>query len=167
MRSNKCDLGVAACVVHEERILLVQEAKGPHQGLWGVPKGFVDEGETPFSATLRELKEECGIEGEIESIIGMRECVRNGQTAVFIVYLVKPLSIDVLVDENEIMNFGWFSFDEIQSIDWLSPTMQSIVMNTFSSKKRMQIHDVSNQRENPYFVHLFSNQNEILLEAIK
>ena len=46
MRSNLCDLGVAACVIHDERILLVQEAEGSHQGLWGLPKGVVEEFES-------------------------------------------------------------------------------------------------------------------------
>ena len=42
-----CDLGVAARVVRNHRILLVQEASGPHQDRWGLPKGHVDQGESP------------------------------------------------------------------------------------------------------------------------
>jgi len=167
MRSNQCDLGVAACVIHEGRILLVQEAKGPHKGLWGVPKGFVENGETPSSATIRELKEECGIDGRIDSVIGLRECVRNGQTAVFIAYLVKSISTDISFDNDEIMDIGWFSFEDLQSIDWLSPTMHSIASTSFTSSKQMTIHDISSQRGAPYVVYLGSNQNRILMEALR
>ena len=59
MRSNLCDLGVAACVVNKGRILLIKESKGPHSSKWGVPKGFVESGELPAQAALRELFEEC------------------------------------------------------------------------------------------------------------
>ena len=90
MRSNLCDLGVAACVVDNGRILLIKESKGPHSSKWGVPKGFVESGELPAQAALRELSEECGISGEIIGITALRERVKKGQTGVFVAYLVSP-----------------------------------------------------------------------------
>ena len=42
MPSLLCDLGVAARVVQDGKILLVQEASGTYQGKWGLPKGHVD-----------------------------------------------------------------------------------------------------------------------------
>ena len=63
MRPVTTDLGVAACLVEKNKILLVKEGKGPQNGLWGLPKGSVDEGELPQLAVKRELKEECGIFG--------------------------------------------------------------------------------------------------------
>ena len=61
MRAILTDLGVAACLIKNEAILLVKEASGPQKGRWGMPKGTVDEGELPSFAALRELEEECGI----------------------------------------------------------------------------------------------------------
>ena len=49
--------GVAAVVVKNRAILLVKEASGPHAGLWGLPKGTVEQNELPSQAVLRELKE--------------------------------------------------------------------------------------------------------------
>ena len=165
MRSNQCDLGVAACVIHDERILLVQEADGSHKGLWGLPKGFVEEGESPSAAAIRELQEECGIKGEILGIIGMRECVRKGQTALFIAYMLRPVSLDVSLKNKEIMNFGWHSLEEFESIDWISPTMQSLASASLSSNKIMKMFDISQQLGYPYSVHLMSNHEKILTEA--
>ncbi|MGB1660205.1 MAG: NUDIX hydrolase, partial [Candidatus Poseidoniaceae archaeon] len=47
MRTNSLvtggfDIGVAAAVVTESGILLVQEAKGSYAGCWGLPKGHVE-----------------------------------------------------------------------------------------------------------------------------
>ena len=47
MRPIKTDLGVAACLIENNKILLVKEAKGPQKSLWGLPKGSVDDGEFP------------------------------------------------------------------------------------------------------------------------
>ena len=58
MRPVETDLGVAACLIKESKILLVKEAKGPQKYLWGLPKGSVDKGELPHFAVRRELKEE-------------------------------------------------------------------------------------------------------------
>lgn len=165
MRSILCDLGVAACVVHDERILLVQEAAGNHEGLWGLPKGFVEEGEPPSAAAIRELEEECGITGEILGIIGMRECVRNGQTAVFLAYLIRPLSLDISSNSKEIMNFGWYPLENFESIDWISPTMQSFALTSLTSNQIMKMSDISQQLGYPYSVHLMSNNEKILTEV--
>ena len=50
MRAITTDLGVAACIVKKEKILLVKESRGSKAGLWGMPKGAVDEGEAPAKA---------------------------------------------------------------------------------------------------------------------
>ena len=86
MRPIPLDLGVAAIVLRDSKILLVQEAKGPHEGQWGLPKGYVNPGELPASAVVRELHEECGINGTVTGICGVRECVRNELARIFIAY---------------------------------------------------------------------------------
>ena len=54
--------GVAAVVTKNYQILLVKESAGRYSGHWGLPKGYVDEGELPRDAALRELREECAVE---------------------------------------------------------------------------------------------------------
>ena len=66
------DIGVAAAVVTNSSILLVQEAKGTYAGCWGLPKGYVEPNESIEAAVLRELKEETNIEGSISGFIGLR-----------------------------------------------------------------------------------------------
>ncbi len=62
MASVKCDLGVAAVIVKDNAVLLVKEATGRYSGHWGLPKGYVDDGELPRDAALRELREECDVD---------------------------------------------------------------------------------------------------------
>ena len=74
MRPILTDLGVASCLVDDDKILLVKEAAGPQKNRWGMPKGSVDSGELPHIAAIRELKEETGIAGSIVGVGGDREC---------------------------------------------------------------------------------------------
>jgi thiamine-phosphate pyrophosphorylase len=61
----------AAVVINENReVLLVKRTVEPKAGQWCLPGGFVEMGEDPEHACLRELKEETGLEGEIHQWAG-------------------------------------------------------------------------------------------------
>ena len=64
----------AACVVvidDFERVLLGRRSVEPQAGLWCLPGGFIELGERPEQAALRELHEETGITGKIEMLLGV------------------------------------------------------------------------------------------------
>ena len=49
-------------VLNESReVLLIKRAYEPFEGMWAMPGGHVDEGETAVQAAVRELAEETGI----------------------------------------------------------------------------------------------------------
>jgi ADP-ribose pyrophosphatase YjhB (NUDIX family) len=62
----------AACLVVTDaqgQILLVQRNVDPQKGLWCLPGGFIELGESPESAALRELYEETGLTGQIHKLL--------------------------------------------------------------------------------------------------
>ncbi|MBE0510489.1 MAG: NUDIX hydrolase [Chromatiales bacterium] len=54
-------LGVGAVVCHQKALLLVKRARPPGQGLWAIPGGRVQPGETMQAAAEREIREETGV----------------------------------------------------------------------------------------------------------
>ncbi len=54
-------IGVGAVVFHEGKVLLVRRGQPPAEGLWTIPGGRLEWGETLQQATERELLEETGI----------------------------------------------------------------------------------------------------------
>jgi ADP-ribose pyrophosphatase YjhB (NUDIX family) len=53
---------VVRCIArHEGKVLLCQRADDPRRGFWNTPGGFVESGETPRSAVIRETLEETGV----------------------------------------------------------------------------------------------------------
>jgi 8-oxo-dGTP diphosphatase len=59
-------LPVVRCVgavVHDTRgrLLLIQRGHQPHQGLWSLPGGRIEAGESPEEAVIREVREETGL----------------------------------------------------------------------------------------------------------
>ena len=57
-----------AAVVHDDKLLLVQRADN---GLWALPGGITDPGETLAETAWRELYEETGICGQISRFLGI------------------------------------------------------------------------------------------------
>jgi NAD+ diphosphatase len=52
------------------RYLVLRRAHEPFAGRWDLPGGFVEAGETPEQAVVRELAEETGLTVEVERILG-------------------------------------------------------------------------------------------------
>jgi mutator protein MutT len=61
--------GASIAVFKDRKVLLVKRGRAPFAGLWSLPGGKVEGGETPRQAACRELKEETGIDAEVEGII--------------------------------------------------------------------------------------------------
>lgn len=62
---------VKALVLRGEEVLLTRNSPhGPRPGLWTLPGGGVEHGESPVDALHRELAEETGLTGEVERLLG-------------------------------------------------------------------------------------------------
>ena len=153
MRTVTTDLGVAACLVEKDKILLVREGKGPQKGLWGLPKGSVDEGELPQLAVKRELIEECGIDIEILGLVGLRECLIKEIPAIFMAYLVHSKNSVIKIDNDEITDYGWFGVKDFQTLSWISEAMREIAEKAVTNYDGKMINDTE-KRGRSYFLYL-------------
>jgi 8-oxo-dGTP diphosphatase len=65
-------LAVDAAVRRGNEVLLIQRGNPPWKGSWALPGGFVDYGEDPVNAVLRELKEETNLDGKIIALLNVK-----------------------------------------------------------------------------------------------
>ena len=73
-------LAVSAAIIRDGRVLVTQRARGPGIGIWSMPGGVVEAGETLTEAIIREIKEETSLTIEPVALVGHREVVvRDGQ----------------------------------------------------------------------------------------
>lgn len=65
---------VSVIVVQDDKILLVKHRKGNRQ-YWVLPGGRLEYGETFFECAVREIKEETGLEVEVERFVFLSEAI--------------------------------------------------------------------------------------------
>jgi len=68
-------LPVVSTILEKDRkILLVKRGNIPYKGMWCLPSGFAETGETIEIAALRELEEETGVKAEITTFVDADSC---------------------------------------------------------------------------------------------
>jgi ADP-ribose pyrophosphatase YjhB (NUDIX family) len=70
-------LGASACVWRGDRVLIVQRGKPPLVGVWSLPGGAVEPGETVKAAACRELMEETGVAAELTQLVDIADVIRR------------------------------------------------------------------------------------------
>jgi ADP-ribose pyrophosphatase YjhB (NUDIX family) len=68
-------LAVSAAIFHDGRVLIVRRARPPAHGLYTLPGGGVELGETLEQAIIREVREETGLEIAPLALVGFREAI--------------------------------------------------------------------------------------------
>ena len=68
-------VAVGAIVIDKGTILLVKRNREPARGQWSLPGGRVELGETLREALVREVREETGIDVDVDGLIGTAERV--------------------------------------------------------------------------------------------
>ena len=84
---------VTGCIpVWEDKILLCRRAIEPRYGLWTLPAGFMENGETTTEAGKRETLEEANAEVEVEALFSLINIPYIDQ--VYLFFRAKLLNLD-------------------------------------------------------------------------
>ena len=110
MRPEVC---VGAIAVQGGRLLLVRRGRGPAAGVWSVPGGRVEAGETLAEAVLRELAEETGLEGMCDELVGWVERMGPDHHFVILDFAVTVLEPREPRAGDDAAEAEWVPLDEV------------------------------------------------------
>jgi 8-oxo-dGTP diphosphatase len=109
-------LAVSAAIFRDGRVLIVRRARPPAQGLYTLPGGGVELGETLEQAVVREVREETALEIEPIGLAGFRQAIaRDGSGRIERHFVILPFAArwiagDIVLNE------------ELVEAHWLAPT---------------------------------------------
>ena len=104
---------VRGAVFRDGQVLLVQEAA---DGLWSLPGGWADVGDSPAQAVEREIREESGYEAKAIKLMALQDRKLHHPPSPFDVYKVFflcELIGGAAKTSNESLAVGWFAPDEL------------------------------------------------------
>ncbi len=109
---------VSAIVIGEKGILLIKRNKEPNKGLWSIPGGVVEIGETQKEAIVREITEETGIRPEIIEFLNTGDIIlRDSEGRIEYQYMINryfayALTTDIQPGIDE-ADASWFKLDNL------------------------------------------------------
>ena len=116
-------VAVGALVVHQNKVLLILRGKAPAKGIWAVPGGSVNIGETLQAAAEREVLEETGLQIKAGEVIYSFEKIQHdkaGQVKYHYVILdleAKPLDpVQTLTPADDAVEAGWFTLADLDRL---------------------------------------------------
>lgn len=134
---------VAALVTDgNRRLMLVTRGVEPNYGKLDLPGGFVDSGETAENAVKRELYEELGLKTKSLIYIGSfpNEYIFSDYSVFTLdmAFNVIPETILGLRPMDDILNFKFYSEEEINYNDIPAPSIKQFVKDFFKKEQSIQ-----------------------------
>ncbi len=106
---------MGAVIVRAGELLLVRRGKEPGRGLWSLPGGRVEKGELLVDAVRREVKEETGLEIEVDGLAGVFE-VPGPCHYVVLDYVSRPLGDPTPHPSGDADEACWVPFVEVSEL---------------------------------------------------
>jgi len=114
-------LAVSAAIFRDGRVLIVRRARPPAHGLYTLPGGGVELGETLEQAVIREVREETALDIEPIDLVGFRQAIaRDAEGRVERHFVILPFAArwiagDVLLNE-ELSDAHWLAPAEVSGL---------------------------------------------------
>jgi 8-oxo-dGTP diphosphatase len=108
-------LAVSAAIIRDRKVLIVRRARPPADGLYTLPGGVVEAGETLIEAVKREVREETALTIEPVALAGYREAIgRDAGGRVERHFVILPFAARWIAGE-PVLN------EELSEAMWLDP----------------------------------------------
>ena len=128
-------LGVCGIVINDiGQWLVVEKTYSGLKGLWSLPAGFVQQGETIDEAMVREVKEETGIDAQVRGLVAFRSGVIMDEISdnMAILY-AQAKTFDIVVQEKELRTATWLSPEEIAASSKSSVLLKELAQTHLTS----------------------------------
>jgi ADP-ribose pyrophosphatase YjhB (NUDIX family) len=117
-------LAVSAAIFRDGRLLIVRRARPPAHGLYTLPCGGVELGETLREAVIREVREETGVTVEPVALAGYREVIaRDAGGRIERHFVILPFAARWIAGEIALN-------EELAEARWLKPSELSGLATT-------------------------------------
>jgi 8-oxo-dGTP diphosphatase len=119
-------LAASVAIVRQHDLLLIQRNRAPSEGLWTLPGGRLEAGETAEQCAIRELKEELGLD-----VFALRPLIvlKHGQYRLQ-TFATQAYDGEIVADAAEIRDWRWVRPAQLGSLR-TTPGLRDVVEAAF------------------------------------
>lgn len=119
-------LAASVALIRKTDVLLIQRNRPPSEGLWTLPGGRLEPGETAEQCAIREIKEELGLEVfALRPMLKLRHGEFELQT-----FGTQAFEGEVVADPVEIRAWRWVRAHQVRDLD-TTPRLVEVVGAAF------------------------------------
>ena len=136
-RYPKSPIVIATVLVRkEDKVLLVKRGGEPFKGLWAPPGGGIDLGEPVVDGGKRQLREETGIDAEIEGVQEVEDYIHHDtegkvEAHLVIIRLLGRYVGGIAKADSDADEVGWYAIDELENLP-LRPGVRELSIQAMS-----------------------------------
>ncbi|HYV08357.1 MAG TPA: NUDIX domain-containing protein [Thermoplasmata archaeon] len=120
-------VGVGAFVIRDGAVLVVRRTYGPSKGLWTIPSGYLEPGESVAQAVEREVREETAVTARAEAIVGVRNRVTEAANDTFLIFAMAYESGEPRPDGEEVSDAAFLPLEDVSHSGDSAPFTRAIV----------------------------------------
>lgn len=148
---------VAGCIPEwQDRILLCRRAIEPRYGLWTLPAGFMENGESAVAAALREALEEANVVIETPTLYGLYSLTHISQVYLMFRGRIKD---GIAHAGEESLEVRLFAEDEIPWDELAFPVVREILNRYFADRRNgafnLHVGDIIRESDHHFRVHSY------------
>lgn len=114
--TRRVELAVGAVVLHHDHVLLVRRSTPPEAGRWSFPGGRVEPGERMADAAVREVREETGLDVEIDRPLDWVERIGPDHHFVIVDFAATVPERQEPTPGDDAADARWVNLEEISSL---------------------------------------------------
>ncbi len=132
-------VSVGAVIIQDSCALVVKRGTNPGKGVWSVPGGKVELGETLPQAVAREAREETGVIVEPGKVLNVSDAIFRDEHGriqfhyVFVDFWCRPLEGELRA-AGDVTEVRWISRAELRSLP-ITPTAEQVLQKAFDGEQ--------------------------------
>lgn len=140
MTQNGIVLVVSVSILHEDKVLMIQENKASVKNSWNFPSGRIEYGEDILEAARREAKEETGYDVKLTATTGVYNFISSTNHQVILFHFIgEIIGGSLQINATEIIDSKWIVLSDLLVPDLLElrdkEVIKQITENVISQKE--------------------------------